>query len=109
MVPFTYRCPRTGQQVQGWAIDALAEGELYEPVTCTLREGSSRQPQIREGAGTPKRNRAASTACCQLRQLGDIHRDPPRLILAEQLGCEREMISPKATLRSFLEPHRHSQ
>jgi hypothetical protein len=35
MVPFTYRCPRTGQQVQGWAIDALAEGELYEPVTCT--------------------------------------------------------------------------
>jgi hypothetical protein len=35
MVPFTYRCPRTGQQVQGWAADDLTEGETYEPVTCT--------------------------------------------------------------------------
>ena len=33
---FTYRCPRTGQQVQGWAAaDQLADGEIYEPVTCT--------------------------------------------------------------------------
>jgi hypothetical protein len=30
MVLFTYRCPRTGLQVQGWA-----DGEIYEPVTCT--------------------------------------------------------------------------
>ncbi len=35
MVPFTYRCPRTGQQVQGWATDDLADGETYEPMTCT--------------------------------------------------------------------------
>jgi DNA-directed RNA polymerase subunit RPC12/RpoP len=35
MVPFTYRCARTGQQVQGWATDDLADGEIYEPVTCT--------------------------------------------------------------------------
>jgi hypothetical protein len=34
MVHFTYRCPRTGQQVQGWAADDLTEGEIYEPVTC---------------------------------------------------------------------------
>ena len=36
MVPFTYRCPQTGQQVQGWAAaDYLTDGEFYEPVTCT--------------------------------------------------------------------------
>ena len=36
MVPFTYRCPRTGQLVQGWAsADKLTGGEIYEPVTCT--------------------------------------------------------------------------
>ena len=35
MIPFTYRCPQTGQQVQGWAADDLTEGETYEPVTCT--------------------------------------------------------------------------
>jgi hypothetical protein len=37
MVPFTYRCPRTGLQVQGWAAaaDPLTVGEIYEPVTCT--------------------------------------------------------------------------
>jgi hypothetical protein len=29
-------------------------------------------------------------ACEQLRQLGDIRRNPPRLILAEQLGCRRQ-------------------
>jgi hypothetical protein len=34
MVHFTYRCPRTGQQVQGWAADDRTEGEIYEPVTC---------------------------------------------------------------------------
>jgi hypothetical protein len=35
MIPFTYRCPRTGQQMHGWAADDLHEGETYEPVTCT--------------------------------------------------------------------------
>jgi hypothetical protein len=36
MVSFTYRCPRTGQLVQGWAAaDQLTDGEFYEPVTCT--------------------------------------------------------------------------
>ena len=34
MGAFTYRCPRTGLQVQGWAADQLTEGEFYEPVTC---------------------------------------------------------------------------
>ena len=34
MVHFTYRCPRTGQQVQGWAADDLIDGEIYGPVTC---------------------------------------------------------------------------
>jgi hypothetical protein len=35
MVPFTYRCPRIGLQVQGWAAaDPLTDGEIYEPVTC---------------------------------------------------------------------------
>jgi hypothetical protein len=35
MIRFTYRCPRTGQHVQGWAADNLTEGETYEPLTCT--------------------------------------------------------------------------
>jgi len=36
MVPFTYRCPRTGEQVQGWTADDLnRNGDSYEPVTCT--------------------------------------------------------------------------
>jgi hypothetical protein len=35
MIAFVYRCPRTGQQVQGWAADHLADGETYEPLTCT--------------------------------------------------------------------------
>jgi RNase P subunit RPR2 len=36
MVPFTYRCPRTGLLVQGWAAaDQLTDGETYELVTCT--------------------------------------------------------------------------
>jgi hypothetical protein len=35
MVPFTYRCPRSGRQVRGWtAADELADGEIYQPVTC---------------------------------------------------------------------------
>jgi hypothetical protein len=34
MVPFTYRCPRTGLQVQGWTADDPTNGETYEPVTC---------------------------------------------------------------------------
>jgi len=35
MFHFIYRCPRTGQQVQGWTADDLTEVEIYEPVTCT--------------------------------------------------------------------------
>jgi hypothetical protein len=30
MVPFTYRCPRTGLQVQGWAAARLANDLLAE-------------------------------------------------------------------------------
>ena len=36
MIAFLYRCQRTGQQVHGWtAADELADGEIYQPVTCT--------------------------------------------------------------------------
>jgi hypothetical protein len=49
MVPFTYRCPRTGQQVQGWAADDLTDGEIYEPVTCTA-------------CGNPKSGKVLETA-----------------------------------------------
>jgi len=32
---FVYRCPRTGQQVQGHVTDVLIEDDgTYEPVTC---------------------------------------------------------------------------
>jgi hypothetical protein len=34
MIEFIYRCPRTGQQVQGWAADHLTDGETYESVSC---------------------------------------------------------------------------
>jgi hypothetical protein len=52
MVPFTYRCPRTGQQVQGWAADDLTEGETYDPGNVyRLRADSSHQLQVRQGAG----------------------------------------------------------
>jgi DNA-directed RNA polymerase subunit RPC12/RpoP len=34
MISFTYRCPRTGQQVHGHFADDLIS-ETYEPVTCT--------------------------------------------------------------------------
>jgi hypothetical protein len=37
-------------------------------------EEYSEAPDIPEGSGA-------------VRQLGDVHRDPPRLVLAEQLGC----------------------
>jgi len=32
---FVYRCPRTGQMVQGRIADEPMSGEAYEPVTCT--------------------------------------------------------------------------
>jgi hypothetical protein len=36
MVSLIYCCPRTGEQVQGWATaDPLADGDQYEPVRCT--------------------------------------------------------------------------
>ena len=35
VVTFIYRCPRTGQQVQGRIADDLTDDETYEPVTCT--------------------------------------------------------------------------
>jgi hypothetical protein len=35
-VTFTYRCPRTGLQVQGRIVaDHATDCEIYEPVTCT--------------------------------------------------------------------------
>jgi hypothetical protein len=35
MGAFTYHCPRTDLEVQGWsAADQLTDSEFYEPVTC---------------------------------------------------------------------------
>jgi DNA-directed RNA polymerase subunit RPC12/RpoP len=35
MISFTYRCPRTGQNVHGHVVNDLIGSETYEPVTCT--------------------------------------------------------------------------
>jgi hypothetical protein len=35
MISFTYRCPRTGQEVYGHVAAELINGETYELVTCT--------------------------------------------------------------------------
>jgi len=36
MMSFTYRCPHTGQKVQGHVADGLmSSSERYEPVVCT--------------------------------------------------------------------------
>jgi hypothetical protein len=40
MIPFTYRCPRTGLKVQGHAADDLINGEACEPVICTACGGT---------------------------------------------------------------------
>ena len=39
MISFTYRCPRTGQEVHGHVADELI-GETYELVTCTACGGT---------------------------------------------------------------------
>jgi hypothetical protein len=38
MLPFVYRCPNTGLNVQGWVADdpTEGEGETYYSVTCTI-------------------------------------------------------------------------
>jgi len=40
MIPFKYRCPRTGQEVHGHVADELINGETYEPITCTACGGT---------------------------------------------------------------------
>jgi hypothetical protein len=35
MMSFTYRCPRTGQEVHGHVVVELINGQTYELVTCT--------------------------------------------------------------------------
>ena len=35
MIPFTYRCPRTAQEIHGHVVIELIDGETYELVTCT--------------------------------------------------------------------------
>ncbi len=40
MIGFSYRCPRTGQKVQGHVADELIDGETYEPVTCIACGGT---------------------------------------------------------------------
>ena len=35
MMSFTYRCPRTGQEVHGHVANELIDGETYELVMCT--------------------------------------------------------------------------
>ena len=77
MVPFTYRCPRTGQQVQGWAAADLGDSEAYEPVTCTacgrVHLVNPRTGKVLETA------KKALNHCYKLRQLGDVRRDSSRL------------------------------
>jgi hypothetical protein len=36
MMSFTYRCPRTGQEVYGHVVVELINGQTYELVTCTV-------------------------------------------------------------------------
>ena len=31
---FLYRCPTTGQTVQGWSAEEVTDDDAYEPVTC---------------------------------------------------------------------------
>jgi DNA-directed RNA polymerase subunit RPC12/RpoP len=40
MMSFTYRCPRTGQEVHGHVVVELIDGETYELVTCTACGGT---------------------------------------------------------------------
>ena len=35
MSTFIYKCPTTGQNVQGWVADAAAGDDTYDAVTCT--------------------------------------------------------------------------
>jgi hypothetical protein len=35
MSTFTYRCPTTGQEVQGWLADTAIGDDTYEAITCT--------------------------------------------------------------------------
>ncbi|HUN95375.1 MAG TPA: hypothetical protein VMU69_03945 [Bradyrhizobium sp.] len=35
MSTFIYRCPITGQKVQGWVADAAAGDDTYNAVTCS--------------------------------------------------------------------------
>jgi hypothetical protein len=36
MAPFLFRCPNTGQRVQGWAAEEVSpdQADIYETVTC---------------------------------------------------------------------------
>ena len=36
MPPFLFRCPATGQNVQGWTADDGSEDEDVQPVTCLV-------------------------------------------------------------------------
>ena len=40
MTSFMFRCPRTGQKIEGHTPDNLIEGEEYVPVTCTACGGT---------------------------------------------------------------------
>ena len=34
MASFLYRCPNTGQTVQGWSAEEVTDDDAYELVTC---------------------------------------------------------------------------
>ena len=40
MTAFMFRCPRTGQKIEGHTPDNLIEGEEYVPVACTACGGT---------------------------------------------------------------------
>jgi ABC-type nitrate/sulfonate/bicarbonate transport system ATPase subunit len=75
MISFTYRCPRTGQEVYGHVAAELINGETYELVTCTAC-GDTHLINLKAGRLLEE----AKKVEWERRQLGDVRRDPPRVI-----------------------------
>ena len=78
MMSFTYRCPRTGQEVHGHVAAELINGETYELVTCTAC-GDTHLINLKAGRLLERANKVE----WERRQLRDIRRNPPRLTAGE--------------------------
>jgi hypothetical protein len=70
MMSFTYRCPRTGQEVYGHVAAELINGETYELVTCTAC-GDTHLINLKAGRLLEQAKK--------VEPLGDVGRDPMRL------------------------------